>query len=97
MEPVRITLQKQSTPSHIKATTTSMNSKTDNNDSKAPNVNIIATKSTIPRREKATLSLADNKTQITNASEVKTTFITVERSSKPQTLKATVITSDQKQ
>ena len=97
MDPVRIALQKQSTPSHIKATLTSVNKKADNNDLKEPIVKIIATKSTIPQGEKATLLLADDKTHITNASEAKTTFITVERSSKPQTLKTTVIKSDQEQ
>lgn len=97
LEPVRMTLQKQSSPSLIKATITSANNKADNNNSKAPIVKIIVAKSAIAQGEKATLSLADDKTHITNAVEVKKVTTTVERSSTPQSVKATVIKLDQKQ
>ena len=97
IEPVRIILQKQATPSAINATTTSANNKADNNDSRTPVVNIIAAKSTISRGEKATMLMADDKTHITNVSEANNVSISAERSSQPQTLKATSIKSDQKQ
>lgn len=98
IKPVSITAQKQSTASNIKAMTISVNNNADNNDSKAPIVNIIATKSNIPLPEKATLSIAaDNTTLITKASNVKTIYITAERSLQPQTLNATLIKSEQKQ